>query len=143
MVNRFRRYMGSEFMVNGKTTNELFRDLVTDKVDVDGLLNAKYSDLVDNDENSLTIEGEAVLPFKIGGGEETQAIEELYTKRDALMDLRADIIKAAVLNFLRGYSEQDDGNGNMIKIPLQHPAPQDAQEQYRRWENAHLESQIN
>ena len=143
MVNRFRRYMGSEFMVNGKTTNELFRDLVTDKVDVDGLLNAKYSDLVDNDENSLTIEGEAVLPFKIGGGEETQAIEELYTKRDALMDLRADIINEAVRNFLRGYSEQDDGNGNMIKIPLQHPAPQDAQEQYRRWENAHLESQIN
>ena len=143
MVNRFRRYLGSEFMMDGKTTNQLFSDLINDKVEIDGLINARYSDLIPNDENSLTIEGEAVLPFKIGGADESQVPEDLYTQRDALMDLRADIINQAALNFLQGYVEQDDGNGNMIKIPLQHSAPKDAQEAFQRYEEARLRNKIN
>jgi len=59
------------------------------------------------------------------------------------MDLRADIINQAALNFLQGYVEQDDGNGNMIKIPLQHSAPKDAQEAFQRYEEARLRNKIN
>ncbi len=132
MMNRFRRYLGSEFTMSGKTVNELFEELVTDKVNVEGLINSKYSDLADGDANSLTVDGSNLMPFKIGG-ENTEVPEDIYTQRKALMNLRSSIISNAVINFLQGYVLEDDGSGNMIKIPIKYHAPKDAQDQYRKW----------
>jgi len=124
MVNRFRRFLGTEYRgADGKTLEDIFRDTVENKVPIPGLVNVYYKDLPDDERNSLVINPGAAPVFDT---------DEVVTKRSALMQIRSDHINRAVIEFLTGETELIEG-ANVVKKPIQYSAPADAKREYQNW----------
>ena len=124
MVNRFRRFLGTEYRgADGKTLEDIFRDTVENKVPIPGLVNVYYKDLPDDERNSLVINPGSAPVFDT---------DEVVTKRSALMQIRSDHINRAVIEFLTGETELIEG-ANVVKKPIQYSAPADANREYQTW----------
>ena len=121
MINRFRRFMGTEYRTEtGKTVYEAFDDLVSNRVDINGGTTGPfYKDLPDDPRNSLTLD--AKTPPQVD-------VEGLFTKRAALMELRRELVQDAADIYLRGAYEVEDNSGNMNIQPIKYAAPESARE---------------
>jgi hypothetical protein len=129
MVNRFRRFLGTEYRDEGKSVYQMFEEIITNKEPIPGYTGLYYKDLVTTDQNSLTFGGNLA---DLADKKEIFPTDEI-TKRTVLMELRSDIISRAAEIYLRGYYETLDDSGNMVKEPIEYAAPQDANEQYFKW----------
>ena len=126
MINRFRRYLGSEFkFANGDSLHERFRQVIEGQRHIPGHPNKYYNELEDDPKNVLTLDGNYVPWFKR---------KDVYTKRDALMKIRAAAINKARYEFLSGQVSHfpTDGTPNFT-TPTEITAPRKAQEAYQMW----------
>lgn len=123
MLNRFRRFLGTEYRDEmGRSTYQVFDDLVNNRIDIYGGTEGPfYKDLPDDPKNSLTLDAKTPLQVDVEG--------EL-TKRSILMEYRRDLIQDASEVFLRGAYEVEDNNGNMNIQPIKYAAPDSAKQAY-------------
>ncbi len=124
MVNRFRRFLGTEYRgVDGKPLEEIFRDTVENKTPIPGLVDVYYKDLPEDERNALVLDP---------GPLEVIDTENVVTKRAALMQIRSDHIQRAVVQFLTGEKEMIEG-ANVVKKPIEISAPEDAKRAFQEY----------
>jgi hypothetical protein len=124
MINRFRRFLGSEYEgVDGKPLEEIFRDTIENKVPIPGLVNVYYKDLPEDERNSLVIDP---------GPLEVIDTDNVVTKRTALMQIRSDHVQRAVIQFLAGEKEMIEG-ANVVRKPIEFSAPEDAKRAFQEY----------
>ena len=131
MVNRFRRFLGTEFVFdNGQTLEDRMREVIEGRKHVPGNPYKFYNDLIDDPKNSLTIDGKAAPWFDR---------KDVETKRDALMRIRNSAIIIAREQFLMGFKKVLDDKGQEQTIPIELAAPEDAQLLYLEWRRNNID----
>ena len=126
MVNKFRRYLGTDFRFsNGDSLHETYRKVISGEVHVPGHPGLFYNDLEDDPRNSLTLDGNYVPWINR---------KDILTKRIVLMDIRREAVALASEQFLRGERRIYPG-GN--EVPYDEPtnlkAPDVATQLYWDW----------
>ena len=123
MLNRFRRFLGTEYRDEmGRSTYQVFDDLVNNRIDIYGGTEGPfYKDLPDDPKNSLTFDAKTPLQIDVEGE---------ITKRSILMEYRRDLIQDASEVFLRGAYEVEGDDGNMNIQPIKYAAPERAKQAY-------------
>ena len=134
MINRFRRYLGSEYRdEKGRSVYQAFKDLVENKEPIPGTDNVYYKDLIDDPKNSLTLDAKQA-PY-------VDTTDQM-TKRMALMDLRSTMVRDAAEQFLRNGIETVDEKGKVSIKPITYGAPADAQKAFQRYSKLKTEQNI-
>ena len=134
MVNRFRRFLGSEYRDDaGRSVYQAFKDLVENRTPIPGTEGVYYKDLIDDPKNSLTLDAKQA-PY-------VDTTDQM-TKRMALMELRSSMVCDAAEEFLRNGIETVDEKGKVSIKPITYGAPVDAQKAYQRYQKAKTEQDI-
>jgi hypothetical protein len=126
MVNKFRRYLGTDFRFsNGDSLHETYRKVISGEVHVPGHPGLFYNDLEDDPRNSLTLDGN-YAPWVNR--------KDILTKRIVLMDIRREAVALASEQFLRGERRiYPGGNESPYDEPTNLKAPDVATQLYWDW----------
>ena len=125
MVNKFRRYLGTEFKFsNGDSLYERYRQVISGERHVPGSPGVFYNDLEDDPRNSLTLDGNYAPWINR---------KDILTKRLVLMDIRREAISIASEQFLRGEVRIYSRDEEPYNVPTQLKAPDVATQLYWDW----------
>ena len=126
MVNKFRRYLGTDFRFsNGDSLHETYRKVISGEVHVPGHPGLFYNDLEDDPRHSLTLDGN-YAPWVNR--------KDILTKRIVLMDIRREAVALASEQFLRGERRiYPGGNESPYDEPTNLKAPDVATQLYWDW----------
>ena len=125
MVNKFRRYLGTEFKFsNGDSLYERYRQVISGERHVPGLPGVFYNDLEDDPRNSLTLDGNYAPWINR---------KDIITKRLVLMDIRREAISIASEQFLRGEVRIYSRDEEPYNVPTNLKAPDVATQLYWDW----------
>lgn len=134
MVNRFRRYLGTEYRTaDGRSTHQYFKDIVENREPIPGYTDVFYKDLPGDPKNSLTLDGKPA-PYIDTRDQPTQ--------RSVLMQVRSEIIGDAMENFLRQGVEVVDPKGKVSIQPITFGAPDDAHKAFMNYSKRKSELEI-
>ena len=125
MVNKFRRYLGTEFRFsNGDSLYERYRQVISGERHVPGSPGVFYNDLEDDPRNSLSLDGNYVPWINR---------KDILTKRLVLMDIRREAIAIASEQFLRGEVRIYSRDEEPYNVPTKLKAPDVATQLYWDW----------
>jgi hypothetical protein len=126
-LNRFRRYMGTEYRYQAPDGNEyssyeMFERLIngTDTVD-----ETTYDKLPDDYKVALNLDAAERPPVF--------SSFDSKTKREALEDLKQEMIAQARVEFLTGTRSVVMPDGSVNEVPVELAAPADMQEEYQKY----------
>ena len=127
-LNRFRRYMGTEFRYQAPDGNEyssyeMFERLINGTDTVEGL--QTYDQLPDDYKVALNLDAAERPPVF--------SSFDSKTKREALEDLKQEMIAQARVEFLTGTRSVVMPDGSVNEVPVELAAPADMQEEYQKY----------
>ena len=135
MVNKFRRFLGSEFTFsNGDSLYERYRSVISGERPIPGYPGVFYNDLEDDPKNSLTLDGN-LAPWV--------RKDSPLTKRAVLMAIRKEAIKVAAEQFLRGEKTIYPIDSPSYQEPTNLRANDVANQIYKEWRKQNPNRTIN